>query len=549
MLNPFSNDAAVIPTLKHVEVKREAPKAGASRGIYRKIFKQEGLGDNYRYWMNRENEFLLEFAANRERLPHTVDFVEAKKASPSEYTEVATFDAGITVADWLRVSPKYDDGKVCHHPFQHPSEFFRLASACLIALQGIHRYGVVHCDIKLDNICLPYHPSDSSAIDKDRRIIIDYDAIKLIDFAFSVTSARPLRHSLPILPVADYQSESFKCALRLDKGQSASGPFAVDGLDWRVDLFSLGYWLATILETGWPLRIGSADDDFFKAKSWELVKNLKAFDKTFNDRPVDFQKDALPHGAIIAEIGALLAEVSDSEKYRTFTVHAIKCDKPLDQFCTTEAKSKQIQAPRPTTTPTPTPPNGQKPKEKWLRWIQNNCILPIIITSIIVSALVYFNMPSPNPPDWKQECFHLNGSTAKCQSWNAATSGDGALSLELDAMQYHPADDLNIRFLINRPLSLRIVNLGAEGKLDELYPYDDTDKVRVLQPGKIYQYPEGDGKYPLREAAGQNSIIAIATKRSIPDGIAVANPDGTLTPQVEALSPTVVRLNYFVVQP
>ena len=44
------------------------------------------------------------------------------------------------------------------HPFQRLDAFLYLLRACLVALKEIHAHRIVHCDIKEENICIPYTP-------------------------------------------------------------------------------------------------------------------------------------------------------------------------------------------------------------------------------------------------------------------------------------------------------------------------------------------------------------------------------------------------------
>jgi uncharacterized RDD family membrane protein YckC len=296
MDNPFDLRDAVIRDLPYVQVTRHAPHNGRMCE-YRKLFKPEGLGEA-EYWLQRENEFLLDFTLKR--LRHTVELAAFVQGGANSHTPtvefVATRDAGLTIEDWLRVQPRYDDGLVLRHPFQPAGQFLRLLRACMMALREIHEHGIVHCDIKEDNICLPSRPYPPET---DRPLAVDFERIRLIDFAFAVTPERPLAHPLPILPVAPYQSGLLKSALLSDQSGRGRNGWSAQQLDYRVDLYSLGHMAARILNVGLVPPQGAAGLEILRYCN-ELVERLKAFDKAKRERK-------LPHEALISDIDAWLA--------------------------------------------------------------------------------------------------------------------------------------------------------------------------------------------------------------------------------------------------
>jgi serine/threonine protein kinase len=186
------------------------------------------------------------------------------------------------------------------HPFQRSGAFLRLLRACLVALKQIHDHRIVHCDIKEDNICIPYAPNPFP--EDGRKIRLEFGKLKLIDFAFSIAHAIPLTQILVINPDerVPYQSELLISALRSDR--RSGSPNAVQQLDYRVDLFSLGYMAEKISAAGLdcppgPGAIRALED--VRA----LVQRLKAFDSAPNAGP-------LPHDGLIAEIDRLLVETA-----------------------------------------------------------------------------------------------------------------------------------------------------------------------------------------------------------------------------------------------
>lgn len=321
MHDPFDLSDAVIRDLDHVRVTRQAPRDGR-RCEYRKRFKPDGLSDAA-YWVQRENEFLLDFALKR--LRYVVELSAYAQSSDGQHTptveSVVTYDAGLTIEDWLRVRAEYPNGEIYSHPFKHAGLFLSLMRACLVALREIHRHGIVHCDIKPDNICLPYLPYPRQP---GQAIRIDFERIRLIDFAFSITPERPLEHPLPIAPEAPYQSNLLQTALRDDSRRRNRAQPASQNLDYRVDLYSLGYLARHIVDKG-LVQPGGPDGMAAMDGALDLVERLQAFDDG-RRRP----GRALPHDELIADIDALLKPLKDLDGYRQFDVARIREPSPAE---------------------------------------------------------------------------------------------------------------------------------------------------------------------------------------------------------------------------
>ena len=366
----FDLGDAVIRDLPHVRVTRHAPRDGRACE-YRKQFKPDGLGEAG-YWIQRENDFLLDFTVKR--LRHTVElsaFAQGGGGHEAPVVEqVATRDAGLTVESWLRVQPRYANGVVSQHPFQHAGLFLHLLRACLVALQEIHALGIVHCDIKEDNLCLPYSPYPYAA---GQAVRLDFERARLIDFAFSVTPERPLRHPLPILPAAPYQSNLLKAALSADRGGKGRR-LAAQQLDFRADLYSLGYCAGRLLEGGLLQPAGNAGAAAL-AGARRLVERLKAFDTSKR------RGKTLPHAELIADIDALLADLTDVETYRRFEVAQVRAAQTCGDEAASDATGRRPTPLTPLATPLAvspteeyaqakreTPPAGRTPRRipRWL---------------------------------------------------------------------------------------------------------------------------------------------------------------------------------------
>lgn len=314
--DPFVLGNATIHDFDHVLVTRQASAEQGELCTYRKMFKRgEGALNKPEYWTERENQFLLEFALKR--LKHVVQLKGLERFAETSKTpiiqHIATFDAGLTIKDWLGQKPRYADGKTLAHPFQHIGMLLSLLRACLVALKEIHQNGIVHLDIKEDNICLIYAPYPFLP-GSGATVSIQFETLKLIDFAFSISVGYPLKHPLPIEPLEaeNYQSTLMKEALREDA--LLGKPEHADRLDWRADLYSLGYLFGRILLLDDPLTFQGRPGVEALRGAYDLVARLKAFDQAPPGLP-------LPHDGLIADIDALLDGVrNDTEAYRHFAV-------------------------------------------------------------------------------------------------------------------------------------------------------------------------------------------------------------------------------------
>ena len=354
----------------HVRVER----LGTDPVLFSKVFKEfedrTGHKYDYRYWAERENFFLREFLKRQNEFTHVVQarhLISENEAAK----QVLTRDAGITIADWLRVRPRYADRATLSHPFQRPDAFLRMLRACLVALKQIHEHRIVHCDIKEDNICIPYAPHPFPG--DGRPIRLDYENLKLIDFAFAVAHSIPLTQILVINPDerVPYQSDLLISALRADRRTGC--PNAVQQLDYRVDLFSLGHLAEKISHAGLvcPQESGASLVADIKA----LVQRLKAFDT--------MPAGALPHAGLIEEIDRLLADAGSSAESLQFHVEG---------EWSSEEMSRGRSAVRPTpltpvASPQPTPisaPVTQMPIES--RGVVSRLRVPLLLALLCASA-------------------------------------------------------------------------------------------------------------------------------------------------------------------
>jgi len=291
----FDTGAKTIVDCAHVRVERLDTQPVMFSKVFKEFQDRRGHKYDYRYWAERENYFLREFLKKQSQFTHVVQARHLISENDAA-KQVLTCDAGITIANWLRVKARYPDTATLSHPFQRADVFLRLVRGCLVALKEIHEHRIVHCDIKEDNICIAYSPNPLPG--EGAQVHLDFDRLKLIDFAFSIAHSIPLTQVLVIDPAErlPYQSELLISALHADR--KSGSPNAVQQLDYRVDLFSLGYIAEKIAAAGLecPSR---RDNGELIGDILALVQKLKAYDSPVAASP-------MPHDVLIERVDQLL---------------------------------------------------------------------------------------------------------------------------------------------------------------------------------------------------------------------------------------------------
>jgi serine/threonine protein kinase len=198
------------------------------RWQYRKVWASSNprLNAFWLSWAHHEHLVLTLLAGRGAK--HVVQ-VSGLQISPSK-VELMTLDAGSDFErDWL------GPARLAHKETLWATEddALKWARACLVALESIHRLGLVHGDLKSDNICI----TSSQSAGSGKRI--DLSSIRLIDFAYSLYRDAPLQFVLPTDPIKlDYLPEFFKSALTKAQSQNNVNPLNAFACA-NIDLYSL----------------------------------------------------------------------------------------------------------------------------------------------------------------------------------------------------------------------------------------------------------------------------------------------------------------------
>ncbi len=220
-----------------ISLERLAPEEDNYCSFVKRV---EGLAQN-EYWVAREKNILMLL----KRIPAVVRLRKEEKNGDS-YQTIKTKDAGISLAHWLHTKPRLvgtDD--TVGHPFVHALSFLQLARGILVALKEIHHAGVIHGQLRPDNICIPYHPYP---YDFDSPLTLDFNNVCLIDFMFAISNTLRLSRYLPILVSKNPSTQSALMQHALLSDQQNRQADVIQRIDYSVDLYALGFILKQLFQ-------------------------------------------------------------------------------------------------------------------------------------------------------------------------------------------------------------------------------------------------------------------------------------------------------------
>ena len=207
---------------------------------------------------------------------------------------------GFDLDDWAKLLGTAPDSLIFSAEF-----VLALMRAALKSLQLLHLAGMVHCDVKGDNFCLPFEGLELGA--QDARGMLRPDRLKLIDLGLTLSKAfEP--GVLPDLGGSRLASKAVPGAGRdrlvdayADAEQGRMQGF--NAIDWRYDLWALG-----MLFKRWPgfeasLLYGQMRHT---RNVYALADELLVFEATPPAASAAAVPAPLPHDALIAQIDALI---------------------------------------------------------------------------------------------------------------------------------------------------------------------------------------------------------------------------------------------------
>lgn len=263
---------------------------------------------------------------------------------------LSTKDTGLDASKWCEF-PLFlkRNNRQYSHVFCHPLAFLYFIKGTLLALYEIHKIGLFHCDIKLDQICIPFNK-------QGKQITLDFHNITLIDFGIAIWEMVPVVNRNPVrftsgnmkkgnyaadvlIDAGDYQKNIFKTTGKFDFNT------LLEQIDCAVDLYSFGFMLDGLEVTQYPEDRQAWRSFRSEYEAWvdELL--------SLSNKKTPF-KNNLPHQQYIDKIDGWIAKTT---KILGYGIGELRFDLVEQQ---TTPPIKKI-------TPTPTPmPNDIGLEEK-----------------------------------------------------------------------------------------------------------------------------------------------------------------------------------------
>lgn len=280
-----------------IRLERLAPEEDSYCTYVKRV---DSLAQN-EYWIAREKNILMLL----KRVPHVARLRKEKEDEKTDdaYQTIKIKDAGISLAHWLGTKPKLaSNNHELKHPLVYVQSFLQFARYSLIALKEIHQAGVIHAQLRPDNICIPYKPHPYTF---DTPLHLNFNKLCLIDFMFAVSNTLKLSRPLPVHvnQKASTQSALMRHALLSDQHQRHAD--LITRIDYSVDLYALGFILEQMFQQ--DLIYPAGLDAELSMEIHRFILELKSYDNGIPESVKLRHLHLHPHGEYLAKIDHLLA--------------------------------------------------------------------------------------------------------------------------------------------------------------------------------------------------------------------------------------------------
>lgn len=298
----------------------------------------------------------------KHQVPHTVRLLDYQNSpnyqQPEKSTQtIVTQAAGVDLDDWFEAPIFINElNRSLNNIYEHPLFVLAILKGSLNALWQIHQLDIVHCDIKMDNICLPYHGGEA---DKGETIQIQLDNVTLIDFGTSYWIGNLGNSERLWLGYNENENERYQSQLLInilkkwnqDNQNKSEPPYnnaSLNQINYSCDLYGLGvaFECFCIQHQYADAECWSLVSDDFNA----IIRELKSYDNGIPARQAQ-----MPHQALMQKLDTLIQKVISYEYAQGNTVYSSHINARLTDLPTHPVRKK---TPTPTPTPLPLPNIG-----------------------------------------------------------------------------------------------------------------------------------------------------------------------------------------------
>jgi len=320
--------------------------------------------------INHENAILAKLADRYSEAKTAQIVTSSRNFEKNEHT-VVTKSAGLDLFTWSYAPVKYEE-KLYNNLFCHPLLLLKFLRGSLGALRSINAIGLIHCDLKTDQICLPFTERESTAEGKSVRV--DFEDIRIIDFGFSLWNSEvPLPETTKYL-LGDQETDNpqrYQSRYLIDhikrynnsqKGKSYDFTI-LRKIDYSVDIYGFGVLLKKLLLKTTEV-IGRSNTEAWGVFIEEL-RAMRDMMLSFDTGMIPpYSTNRLPHTEFITKIEGWIEKVEPLTGHFSGSVEVI-LNREITKGELIKRTEELSYEPTPLSIDNPSPlPASTNPKEK-----------------------------------------------------------------------------------------------------------------------------------------------------------------------------------------
>lgn len=263
------------------------------------------------------------------RIPHTVRFLDSQNSpnhqDPKKSSQtIVTEAAGVDLCDWFNTSIFINElNRSLDNIYDHPLFALTVLKGSLIALEKIHQHNFIHCDIKLNNICLPFRGGNTENSDTTQ---IQLDNITLIDFGVAYWIGNMGDNERICLGYNENEDERYQSCFLIktlkqwyrDNSSRTTSPYdnsSLTQLNYSCDLYSLGVAFEYFCQESRYQQ--DACWGIVYPEICSIINELKLYDNGIPSTELQ-----PPHQSFIQKLDILIQKVIAYEKAKGFFISA-----------------------------------------------------------------------------------------------------------------------------------------------------------------------------------------------------------------------------------